>query len=136
MDLSPYLIVVIDDSQTVRGAACAILEKAGAQVVEAVDGYDGLAAVVAKQPDLVLVDIMMPRLDGLQLTAILKGHSEMRHLPVVLVSSKQSLFDQARGKLMGADGYLVKPFSADELLTAVRSALLRSDDQNASRGDE
>lgn len=136
MDLSPYLIVVIDDSQTVRGAACAILEKEGAQVVEAVDGYDGLAAVVAKQPDLVLVDIMMPRLDGLQLTAILKGHTEMRHLPVVLVSSKQSLFDQARGKLMGADGYLVKPFSADELLTAVRSALLRSDDQNASRGDE
>ena len=131
MDLSPYRKAVIDDSQTVRGAARVILEQVGAELVEEVDG---LAAVVAKRPDPVLVDIMMPRPDGLQLTAILKGHSEMRQLPVVLVSSKQSLFDQARDKLMGADGYLVNPFSAEELLTMVRSALPRSDDQVASIG--
>ena len=131
MDLSPYRKAVIDDSQTARGAARVILEQEGAELVEEVDG---LAAVVAKRPDPVLVDIMMPRPDCLQLTAILKGHSEMRQLPVVLVSRKQSLFDQARSKLMGAGGYLVKPFSAEELLTMVRSALPRSDDQVASIG--
>jgi len=123
MDLSRYRIAVIDDSQTVRAAAAAVLERAGATVIEAQDGYDGLAAVVEQKPDLALVDIMMPRLDGLQLTALLKGHSEFAELPVVLVSSKDSLFDQARGELSGANGYLVKPFSAEELLAAVGAAL-------------
>jgi len=123
MDLTPYTIAVIDDSQTVRGAACAVLERAGATVLEAQDGYDGLALVVAERPNLVLLDIMMPRLDGLQLTTILQGHAELAKLPVVLVSSKDSLFDQARGKLSGAVGYLVKPFSGEELLAAVGAAL-------------
>lgn len=125
MDLSPYRIAVIDDSQTVRAAANAVLARAGATVVEAQDGYDGLAVVVAQRPDLVLVDIMMPRLDGLQLTALLRGHAEFAQLPVLLVSSKDSLFDQARGRLSGADGYLIKPFSAEELLAAVGAALIR-----------
>ena len=120
MDLSPYLIVVIDDSQTVRGAACAILEKAGAQVVEAVDGYDGLAAVVAKQPDLVLVDIMMPRLDGYQTCALIKNNSEFKSTPVIMLSSKDGLFDKAKGRIVGSDEYLTKPFSKEELLGSIR----------------
>ena len=118
--LSGIKVVLIDDSNTIRRSGEIFLSQAGAQVVLAEDGFDGLSKVVDAKPDIVFVDVMMPRLDGYQTCALIKNHREYKDTPVVMLTSKDSLFDRARGKLVGSDQYLTKPFTKDELLGAIR----------------
>ncbi len=123
-DAAPRLkVLVIDDSQTIRRSAETLLSAAGYAVVTAADGYEALAQVADENPDLIFIDIMMPRLDGFQACALIKRNPRYAATPVVMLSSKDGLFDRARGRLAGADEYLTKPFTRDELLGAVRAGL-------------
>ncbi|MGB8855961.1 MAG: response regulator [Burkholderiales bacterium] len=112
--------MVIDDSNTIRRSAEIFLLQAGCQVVLAEDGFDALAKITDHQPDLIFVDIMMPRLDGYQTCALIKKHSKYRTTPVIMLSSKDSVFDRARGRMVGSDEYLTKPFTKESLLRAVQ----------------
>lgn len=112
-------IMIIDDSKTIRRTAETLLEKAGCKVVTATDGFDALAKIADTRPDLIFVDIMMPRLDGYQTCALIKNNSEFKSTPVIMLSSKDGLFDKAKGRIVGSDQYLTKPFSKNELLTAI-----------------
>jgi twitching motility two-component system response regulator PilG len=96
------------------------LSKVGCDVVTAVDGFDALAKIADTEPSIIFVDIMMPRLDGYQTCALIKNNSVLKHTPVIMLSSKDGLFDRAKGRIVGSDQYLTKPFSKDELLTAIR----------------
>ncbi len=111
--------MVIDDSNTIRRSAEIFLLQAGCQVLLAEDGFDALAKIADHQPDVIFVDIMMPRLDGYQACALIKRHQKYRSIPVVMLSSKDGVFDRARGRMVGCDQYLTKPFSKEELLKAV-----------------
>jgi twitching motility two-component system response regulator PilG len=113
-------VMVIDDSKTIRRTAETLLKKAGCDVVTATDGFEALAVIADNHPDVIFVDIMMPRLDGYQTCALIKHNEMFRHVPVIMLSSKDGLFDRARGRLVGSDQYLTKPFSRDELLEAIR----------------
>ncbi len=113
-------VVVIDGSKTIRRTAETLLAKAGCEVVTAVDGFDALAKIADTQPAIIFVDIMMPRLDGYQTCALIKNNSVFKHTPVIMLSSKDGLFDRAKGRIVGSDQYLTKPFSKDELLSAIR----------------
>jgi twitching motility two-component system response regulator PilG len=113
-------IMVIDDSSTIRRSAEIFLGQAGYQVVTAEDGFDALAKINDHQPALILCDILMPRLDGYQTCALIKKSAKFHATPVLMLSSKDGLFDRARGAMVGAAAYLTKPFSKDSLLTAVR----------------
>lgn len=113
-------IMVIDDSKTIRRTAENLLRKAGCEVITATDGFEALSLVADHQPDLIFVDIMMPRLDGYQTCALIKGNEAYRDIPVVMLSSKDGLFDRAKGRLAGSDQYLTKPFTREELLDAIR----------------
>ena len=113
--------MVIDDSQTIRRTAEALLSREGYTVITAQDGYEALAKVADHGPDLIFIDIMMPRLDGYQACALIKGNPRFRKTPVIMLSSKDGLFDRARGRIVGSDEYLTKPFTKDELLSAVRA---------------
>ena len=117
--LSGIKVVLIDDSNTIRRSGEIFLSQAGAQVVLAEDGFDGLSKVVDTRPDIIFVDVMMPRLDGYQTCALIKNHREYKDTPVVMLTSKDSLFDRARGKLVGSDQYLTKPFSKKSLIETV-----------------
>lgn len=117
--LSSIKVVLIDDSNTIRRSGEIFLSQAGCQVVLAEDGFDGLSKVVDHKPDVIFVDVMMPRLDGYQTCALIKNHREFKNTPVVMLTSKDSLFDRARGKLVGSDQYLTKPFSKKSLIDAV-----------------
>ena len=108
-------VMVIDDSNTIRRTAETLLTKAGCEVVTAVDGFDSLAKIADNRPDMIFVDIMMPRLDGYQTCALIKSNNEFSDIPVVMLSSKDGLFDKAKGRIVGADEYLTKPFSKNEL---------------------
>ncbi|OUS09176.1 pilus assembly protein PilG [Gammaproteobacteria bacterium 54_18_T64] len=108
-------VMVIDDSNTIRRTAETILSKAGCEVVTAIDGFDSLAKIVDVVPDVIFVDIMMPRLDGYQTCALIKNNHEFKKTPVIMLSSKDGLFDKAKGRIVGADEYLTKPFSKNEL---------------------
>jgi len=112
-------IMIIDDSKTIRRTAETLLEKAGCKVVTATDGFDALAKIADTRPDLIFVDIMMPRLDGYQTCALIKNNSEFKSTPVIMLSSKDGLFDKAKGRIVGSDQYLTKPFSKNELLSAI-----------------
>ncbi len=112
-------IMIIDDSKTIRRTAETLLEKAGCKVVTATDGFDALAKIADTRPDLIFVDIMMPRLDGYQTCALIKNNSEFKSTPVIMLSSKDGLFDKAKGRIVGSDDYLTKPFSKNELLAAI-----------------
>ena len=112
-------IMVIDDSKTIRRTAETLLSREGFDVITAQDGYEALGLAVRHRPDLVFVDIMMPRLDGYQTCALIKRHPDFRRIPVVLLSSKDGLFDRAKGRLVGSERYLTKPFTREELLEAV-----------------
>ncbi len=116
-------IMVIDDSKTIRRTAENLLRKAGCEVITAVDGFEALSLVADHQPDLIFVDIMMPRLDGYQTCALIKGNKAYSDIPVVMLSSKDGLFDRAKGRLAGSDQYLTKPFTREELLDAIRRHL-------------
>ena len=117
--LNGLKVMVIDDSKTIRRTAETLLKKEGCDVVTAIDGFEALAKISDQQPNIIFVDIMMPRLDGYQTCALIKNHREFKKTPVVMLTSKDSLFDRARGKLVGADQYLTKPFSKKSLTDAV-----------------
>ena len=112
-------VMIIDDSKTIRRTAETLLEKAGCEVVTAVDGFDALAKIADSNPDIIFVDIMMPRLDGYQTCALIKNNPEYANTPVIMLSSKDGLFDKARGRIVGSDEYLTKPFSKEELFEAI-----------------
>lgn len=116
-------IMVIDDSQTIRRTAETLLTKEGFTVVTAQDGFEALAKIADHHPDLIFVDIMMPRLDGYQACALIKANPRYASTPVIMLSSKDGLFDRARGRIVGSDEYLTKPFTRDELIGAVRTHL-------------
>jgi len=109
-------VVLIDDSKTIRQSAKALLERAGCDVVTASDGFESLAKIVEHQPDIIFIDITMPRLDGFQTCALIKQNSRFGHIPIVMLTSKDGLFDRARSKLVGAEQYITKPFTQEELL--------------------
>ena len=109
-------VMVIDDSKTIRRTAEALLSKEGCEVITATDGFDALAKIADSQPAIIFVDIMMPRLDGYQTCALIKNNVDFQSTPVIMLSSKDGLFDRAKGRIVGADQYLTKPFSKDELL--------------------
>ena len=118
--------MVIDDSNTIRRSAEIFLMQAGCQVILAENGFDALAKISDHQPDVIFVDIMMPRLDGYQTCALIKKNGKHKTTPVIMLSSKDSLFDRARGRMVGSDEYLTKPFSKDSLLRAVEVHLAAS----------
>jgi twitching motility two-component system response regulator PilG len=113
-------VMVIDDSKTIRRTAETLLSKEGCEVITATDGFDALAKIADCQPDIIFVDIMMPRLDGYQTCALIKNNADFRGTPVIMLSSKDGIFDRAKGRIVGCDQYLTKPFSKDELLIAIR----------------
>ncbi|HSG61036.1 MAG TPA: response regulator [Pseudomonadales bacterium] len=113
-------VLVVDDSKTIRKTAETLLGKEGCTVVTAEDGFAALAMIVEHKPDIIFVDIMMPRLDGYQVCSLVKNNAQFKHTPVVMLSSKDGLFDKARGRIVGADQYLTKPFGRNELLEAIR----------------
>lgn len=117
--LTGVKVMVIDDSNTIRRSAEIFLAQAGCRVVLAEDGFDALAKVADHQPDIVFVDIMMPRLDGYQTCALIKKSQRFAATPVIMLSSKDGLFDRARGRMVGSDEYLTKPFTKESLLRAV-----------------
>ena len=121
--LTGVRVMVIDDSNTIRRSAEIFLMQAGCQVILAENGFDALAKIADHQPDLIFVDIMMPRLDGYQTCALIKKSSKHHETPVIMLSSKDSLFDRARGRMVGSDEYLTKPFTKESLLRAVQSHL-------------
>ena len=114
-------VLVIDDSKTIRRSAESLLEREGYEVITAVDGFDALAKIADSRPQIIFIDVMMPRLDGYQTCALIKNHSEFRTTPVVMLSSKDGLFDKAKGRIVGSDLYLTKPFSREELLGTIRN---------------
>jgi twitching motility two-component system response regulator PilG len=113
-------VMVIDDSKTIRRTAETLLQKAGCTVITATDGFDALAKIADTNPNIIFVDIMMPRLDGYQTCALIKNNSAFKSTPVIMLSSKDGLFDKAKGRIVGSDEYLTKPFSKEELLGAIR----------------
>lgn len=114
-------VMVIDDSQTIRRTAETLLTRAGYTVITASDGFEALAKIADHAPDIIFIDIMMPRLDGYQACALIKGNPRFAKTPVIMLSSKDGLFDRARGRIVGSDEYLTKPFTKDEILGAVQS---------------
>jgi twitching motility two-component system response regulator PilG len=119
-DMAGTKVMVIDDSNTIRRSAEIFLLQAGCEVILAEDGFDALAKIADHQPQVIFVDIMMPRLDGYQTCALIKKNARLRETPVIMLSSKDGLFDRARGRLVGSNEYLTKPFTKDSLLEAVR----------------
>lgn len=118
---SSLKIMVVDDSSTIRRSAEIFLTQAGYQVVLAEDGFDALAKVADHNPALIFCDILMPRLDGYQTCALIKKSTKFHTTPIVMLSSKDGLFDRARGAMVGSDEYLTKPFTKDSLLRTVRA---------------
>lgn len=112
-------ILVIDDSKTIRRSAETLLVREGYEVITANDGYEALAKVVESEPDIIFIDIMMPRLDGYQTCALIKSNTLYSGIPIVLLSSKDSIFDKARGRIVGSQSYLTKPFSREDLLDVI-----------------
>jgi twitching motility two-component system response regulator PilG len=120
-ELQGVKVLVIDDSKTIRRSAENLLSKEGCDVITATDGFDALAKIADSRPEIIFVDIMMPRLDGYQTCALIKNNSEFKATPVVMLSSKDGLFDRAKGRIVGSDQYITKPFSKEELLGTIRT---------------
>jgi len=118
--LAGLRVMVIDDSKTIRRTAETLLKKEGCDVVTANDGFEALGRIAEVQPQVIFVDIMMPRLDGYQTCALIKSNQLFKSTPVIMLSSKDGLFDKARGRIVGSEQYLTKPFTRDELLEVVR----------------
>ncbi len=119
--LSSVKVMVIDDSNTIRRSAEIFLKTSGCAVILAEDGFDALAKISNEHPDIIFVDIMMPRLDGYQTCSLIKRNSRYKTTPVIMLSSKDGLFDRARGRMVGSDQYLTKPFTQETLLDAVQT---------------
>ena len=120
-ELAGLKVMVIDDSKTIRRTAETLLKREGCEVVTASDGFEALAKIADQQPQIIFVDIMMPRLDGYQTCALIKNNQVFKSTPVIMLSSKDSLFDKARGRIVGSEQYLTKPFTREELLDAIRA---------------
>jgi len=118
-------VLVIDDSNTIRRSAEIFLRQGGHDVVLAEDGFDALSKVNDHAPELIFCDILMPRLDGYQTCAIIKRNPRFAHVPVIMLSSKDGLFDRARGRIVGSEHYLTKPFTREELLSAIEAHVRR-----------
>lgn len=121
-------VLIVDDSTTIRKSAETILSKEGYVVDTAADGFQALAKIVAFKPDIIFLDIMMPRLDGYQVCAVVKSNPEFEHIPILMLSSKDSIFDKARGRIAGSEHFMTKPFSRHELLGMI--------DQHLGKGKE
>jgi len=121
--LNGLKILVVDDSKTIRRTAETLLTKVGCQVFTAIDGFDALSKIADHQPDLIFVDIMMPRLDGYETCSLIKHNKTFKQTPVIMLSSKDGLFDRARGRIVGSEQYLTKPFTKDELLGAISNQI-------------
>jgi twitching motility two-component system response regulator PilG len=117
-------VVVIDDSKVIRRTAETLLKKAGCSVITATDGFESLSKVMEHQPNIIFVDIMMPRLDGYQTCALIKNNPSFKKIPVVMLSSKDGLFERARGRIVGAEHYMTKPFTREELLNTIKAYVL------------
>jgi twitching motility two-component system response regulator PilG len=120
-ELAGLKVMVIDDSKTIRRTAETLLKREGCEVVTATDGFEALAKIADQQPHIIFVDIMMPRLDGYQTCTLIKSNQRFKSTPVIMLSSKDGLFDKARGRIVGSEQYLTKPFTRDELLGAIRT---------------
>ncbi len=116
-------VLIVDDSKTIRRTAETLLSKEGCQVFTAIDGFDALSKIADHQPDVIFVDIMMPRLDGYQTCSLIKHNKVFKNTPVIMLSSKDGLFDRARGRIVGSEQYLTKPFTKDELLGAISNQI-------------
>ena len=121
--LNGVKILIVDDSKTIRRTAETLLSKEGCQVFTAIDGFDALSKIADHRPDLIFVDIMMPRLDGYQTCSLIKHNKVFKNTPVIMLSSKDGLFDRARGRIVGSEQYLTKPFTKDELLSAISNQI-------------
>jgi twitching motility two-component system response regulator PilG len=119
LDLTGLKVVIVDDSKTIQRTAEVLLGEQGCWVVTASDGFESLAKIASFKPDVIFVDVMMPRLDGYQTCALIKANRQYRDIPVIMLSSKDSIFDMARGRLAGSDKYLTKPFTKQDLLSAI-----------------
>lgn len=119
-DKSLLTVLLVDDSPTVRESVRTHLESEGICLITAADGFEALACVVQHRPSLVLVDIMMPRLDGYQTCALIKNNADLRHIPVIMLSSLDGVFDKARERIVGSDDHLPKPFTRESLLAVLR----------------
>lgn len=119
-------VMVIDDSKTIRRTAETLLKKAGCDVITAVDGFEALSMIADQRPDIIFVDIMMPRLDGYQACALIKHNQLFKTTPVIMLSSKDGLFDRARGRIVGSEQYLTKPFTKEELFGAIKRYVVKS----------
>ena len=124
-NFSGLKVMVIDDSNTIRRTAESLLAKVGCEVITATDGFEALAKIADGRPDIIFVDVMMPRLDGYQTCALIKNNREFRATPVIMLSSKDGLFDKAKGRIVGSDEYLTKPFSKEELMGAIEQHVVR-----------
>ncbi len=116
-------ILVVDDSETIRRTAEALLKKEGYDVYLAEDGFKAFSAIVDHNPEIIFLDIMMPRLDGYQVCSVIKNNKEYEHIPVIMLSSKDSIFDKARGKVSGSEVFMSKPFSKEELVNVIKEHL-------------
>ena len=114
-------VMVIDDSKTIRRTAQTLLQDVGCEVITAVDGFDALAKIADHHPEIIFVDVMMPRLDGYQTCALIKNNSAFKATPVIMLSSRDGLFDKAKGRIVGSDQFLTKPFSKEALLGAIKA---------------
>jgi twitching motility two-component system response regulator PilG len=117
-------VMVIDDSKTIRRTAETLLKKEGCEVFTANDGFEALSKIADHNPHIIFVDIMMPRLDGYQTCALIKHNQKFKTTPVIMLSSKDGLFDRARGRIVGSEQYLTKPFTKEELLSAIEQHVL------------
>jgi twitching motility two-component system response regulator PilG len=117
-------VMVIDDSKTIRRTAETLLKKEGCEVITANDGFEALSKITDHHPNIIFVDIMMPRLDGYQTCALIKHNQKLKDTPVVMLSSKDGLFDRARGRIVGSEQYLTKPFTKEELLGAIEKHVI------------
>ena len=120
-EFSGLKVMVIDDSKTIRRTAEVLLQKAGCIVLTADNGFEALPIISSQQPDMLFIDIMMPRLDGYQTCSLIKNNPDFRNTPVIMLSSKDGLFDRAKGRVVGAELYLTKPFTREDLLSALRT---------------
>jgi len=119
-------VVVIDDSKTIRRTAETLLKKAGCNVITATDGFESLSKVIEHQPDIIFVDIMMPRLDGYQTCALIKNNQAFKKTPVIMLTTKDGLFERARGRTVGAEHYMTKPFTREDLLSTIKTYVVEA----------
>jgi twitching motility two-component system response regulator PilG len=123
-------VMVIDDSNTIRKTAETLLKRAGYTVITAADGFEAMSVVTDQHPDIIFIDIMMPRLDGYQTCALIKNNKQFGSTPVVMLSSKDGLFDRARGKLAGSEQHIHKPFTQDDLVDAINKYVQQDEAAN------